>query len=209
MANYIEYQISSLEQELKTIKTKVSLTSPMYSIHRTAIHQLQRQRKGNASSKTRSEVRGGGKKPWKQKGTGRARAGSIRSPLWRGGGVIFGPKSKVHKSKVNKKEKILAICNMLYNRKEFMFSLSSSFLQFNEPSTKCFLEKLKRLKIDPTKKILIIVGIKHLNTYLSTRNLGNVELIAANQLNLLSIIKSNYILIDNKAIEIINKIHHE
>ena len=204
MTNYIEYQINSFEQKPKTIKIRISPENAMYPIHKIAIQQLQKQRQGNANCKTRSEVRGGGKKPWKQKGTGRARAGSIRSPLWRGGGVIFGPKTKQYHQKINKKEKVLAINNMLYNRRNHTMHLDPSFLILNRPKTKDFLHKLEVLNINFAQKLLIIVGHKNVNTYLATRNLKNVEIIAANQINLLSIIKSKYILIDDDAINIIN-----
>lgn len=209
MTKYIEYKIKSFQQEPQTIKHRISEKNAMYNIHKTAVQQLHQQRQGNANSKTRSEVQGGGRKPWKQKGTGKARAGSIRSPLWRGGGVIFGPRTKEYKQKINKKEKNLAISNILYNKKDFIVSLQSSFLQIEKPKTQNFLQKLEILNIKPNTKILIIMAIKYFNTYLATRNLKNIEIIAADQLNLLSIIRADYILIDNDAIDILNQIYHE
>ena len=209
MTNYIEYKIKSIEQDIKNIRLRTSKSNAMYHIHRGIIHQLHEQRQGNANCKTRSEVRGGGKKPWKQKGTGRARAGSIRSPLWRGGGVIFGPKTKEYKLKINKKEKHLAINELLYNKREFTIAIKSSFLLFNSPKTKEFLTRLKHLNIDIKQKVLIVMTTKYPNTYLATRNLQNIELIAANQLNLLSIIKTKYILIEENAIDIISSIYYE
>lgn len=203
MANHIKYQIKSLQQESKLIQVRISESNAMYSIHRLAVQQLHEQRQGNANCKTRSEVRGGGKKPWKQKGTGKARAGSIRSPLWRGGGVIFGPKTKIYKQKINKKEKLLGINNLLYNKKDFTIAVDSSFLALNEPKTKVFLQKINILNISKTTKLLIIMAKKNLNTYLATRNLKNIEIISAKDLNLLSIIKAEHILIENNAIDII------
>lgn len=91
----LKYHLHSVEGSLKDkkeIKLPINRTKGIYIIHRALVQQMHEKRKGNAHSKNRNEVSGGGKKPWKQKGTGRARAGSIRSPLWRGGGVIFGPK---------------------------------------------------------------------------------------------------------------------
>ena len=209
MKNHIEYQIESFQQKPKLIQMCVSESNAMYSIHRIAMQQLYEQRQGTASCKTRSEVRGGGRKPWKQKGTGRARAGSIRSPLWRGGGVIFGPQTKEYKQKINKKEKHLAISNLLHNKKDFTTVINSSFLKLDKPKTKVLLQKIKPLNIDKTTKLLIIMVKKHLNTYLATRNLKNIEIIAADQLNLLSIIKAKYILIEDHAIDIITKEYNE
>ena len=105
-------------------------------IHRIYLIQLKNRRKHTASTKTRSEVRGGGRKPWKQKGTGRARAGSIRSPLWKGGGVVFGPKPKQIKLKLNKKEKNLALTTLLVNKykQTFVFA-NTDLLAIRDPSS--------------------------------------------------------------------------
>lgn len=203
MANHIQYQIKSLQKESKLIQMRINESNAMYSIHRLATQQLHEQRQGNANCKTRSEVRGGGKKPWKQKGTGKARAGSIRSPLWRGGGVIFGPKTKTYKQKINKKEKHLAINNLLHNKRDFTIAVDSYFLALNEPRTKVFLQKINMLNVSKATKLLIIMAKKNLNIYLATRNLKNIEIISAKDLNLLSIIKAEYILIENDAIDII------
>jgi len=153
MANHIEYKIKSFKEDTKTVRLNISNSNAMYNIHRSAIKQLHEKRQGNANCKTRSEVRGGGKKPWKQKGTGRARAGSNRSPLWRGGGVIFGPQTKEYNKKINKKEKHLALCNLLYNKKDCTISFNSSTFELEQPKTKLFINKLKDLCIDPMQKI--------------------------------------------------------
>ena len=204
MTNHIEYQIKSFKEKPDKVSAKVSDSNAVYNIYRVAIQQLHQQRQGNANCKTRSEVRGGGKKPWKQKGTGKARAGSIRSPLWRGGGVIFGPKTKIYKQKINKKEKHLAINNLLYNRRNSIMSLPSFFFKLDEPKTKYVLKKLEELDVNKKKKILIIMAKKDSNMYLATRNIQNIEILAAEQINLLAIIKSEYILIEKEAIAIIN-----
>lgn len=209
MANHIEYNIKSFPENTKIMKLSINKSNAMYSVHRLTINQLHEQRQGNANCKTRSEVRGGGKKPWKQKGTGRARVGSIRSPLWRGGGVIFGPKTKEYRKKINKKERHLAICNLLYNKKDFTASFNSSIFELELPKTKFFLQKLKELNIDPLAKILIIVTEKNLDIQRATNNLKNVELISINQLNIISIIKAKYILIDDKTIDTINQLSNE
>lgn len=209
----VTYDILSTQgiiQDSKTIKLQVSKSKNMYTVHRALIKHLHEKRKGNANCKSRSQVQGGGKKPWKQKGTGRARAGSIRSPLWRGGGVIFGPKGKQYTKKLNKKEQQLALRNILYNKKdntiivEDFNPLSTS----SSPNTKSIIKKIHKLNIKTTSKILIIVAKKDMNLYLSTRNLKNIELIAANQINLLSIINAKSIMIETKALDIIEEVYN-
>lgn len=207
----LEYQIQSSEESLNKkilMQLRVSKLNQMYIIHKSIVQQLYEQRQGNANCKTRSEVKGGGKKPWKQKGTGKARAGSIRSPLWRGGGVIFGPKTKNYNKKINKKEKQLAIRTLLYNKHGLTFAIDQKFLHFDKPKTQLFLHKVKTLGLNLNTKLLIIMAKKQKNTYLSTRNLKNVEIIAANQLNPLSIIKAQYLLIEVDAIKIIQNIYN-
>ena len=107
------------------ITLNVSETAGNYLLHRDLLRHSSSQRQGTVSTKTRSEVRGGGRKPWKQKGTGRARAGSSRSPLWRGGGVIFGPKPRKILLKINKKERQLAIRTLLYKKKNNILILEN------------------------------------------------------------------------------------
>nr|YP_009313543.1 Ribosomal protein L4 [Galaxaura rugosa]SCW21797.1 Ribosomal protein L4 [Galaxaura rugosa] len=167
----------------------------MYLIHRSFIQQIKNEKQGSANSKTRSEVRGGGKKPWKQKGTGKARAGSIRSPLWKGGGVVFGPKPKSYKSKVNQKEKKIAICSLLVNKKPITIPIQDNVLILNRPKTKLIYNQLQNLSINTNKKILIIINQLDNNLYLATRNIPNIELILANQLNINSLLKAENILI--------------
>ncbi len=141
MTNQVEVKYDILSPDgiiknSKTINLQVSESKKMYSIHRALVKQLHNKRKGNANCKSRSEVQGGGKKPWKQKGTGRARAGSIRSPLWKGGGIIFGPKTKSYIKKLNKKEQQLALRNILYNKKNYTTIVENFNLLSNSVSTK-------------------------------------------------------------------------
>lgn len=211
MTSSINYSIQNAQQSkdgLLSIKLRISESGGMYVVHKAVTKQLTEKRQGSANCKTRSEVRGGGKKPWKQKGTGRARAGSNRSPLWRGGGVIFGPKTKKYQQKINKKERQLAIRNMLYNKQDFTSSISSELLDIDKPKTKIFIDNIKKLHIEPTEKILIIVVKKTRNACLASRNLSNIEIIGANQLNLLSIIKAKWILIEKNSMDIIADIYN-
>lgn len=204
-----------LVQAPEKVKEELFLTSPhgsecssMHVIHKAIVKQLHEKRQGSANCKTRSHVKGGGRKPWKQKGTGRARAGSNRSPLWRGGGVIFGPKTKNYHQKINKKEKRLAVRSILLNKKDFIIVIESFVEIFDKPKTKVLISSVTQLNISKTEKILFIVAKKSNGMHLATRNLNNVEIVAANQLNLLSIIKAKYILLETKAIEIITETYN-
>nr|YP_010196812.1 ribosomal protein L4 [Gracilaria cliftonii]UAD84616.1 ribosomal protein L4 [Gracilaria cliftonii] len=183
----------------------------IHVLHRALTQQLINSKTSNANTKTRSEVRGGGKKPWKQKGTGRARAGSNRSPIWRGGGVIFGPHTKIHKNKINKKEKQLALRILIDNKFKNTIVTENFTDQLNKPNTKIIVDRLKKYKVDISKKnnILIIVSEKSYNLYLSTRNLKNVELLNANNLNIVSLLKTTQIIINKDALNIINKTYNE
>lgn len=182
----------------------------MYIIHRALIHQLNENRQGNANTKTRSEIRGGGKKPWKQKGTGKARAGSIRSPLWRGGGVIFGPKNKTYTTKINKKEKQLALKTLIYNKSKNTIVVNDLFDNLNTPSTKLAKKELHQYNNNVSKiKTLIIIAQNNKQIYLSTRNLINIEVITYNQLNILSLIKAEQIIITADALNKIYKQHDD
>nr|YP_010986353.1 ribosomal protein L4 [Pachymeniopsis lanceolata]WOL37271.1 ribosomal protein L4 [Pachymeniopsis lanceolata] len=191
-------------------KIKQNNDRNMYIIHRSLIQQLSEQRQGSACTKTRGQVRGGGKKPWKQKGTGRARAGSIRSPLWRGGGVIFGPATRNYAQKINKKEKQLALRTLIYNKFRDTLVIDNLLDDLQEPNTKNIINQLQKLGIYTNKKerILIIVDKKNKNLFLSVRNLQNIELIAANQLNVLSIIKAQKLLITINGLNKINEIYN-
>jgi large subunit ribosomal protein L4 len=175
-------------------------------IHKVYLAQLKSSRKYTASTKTKSEVRGGGRKPWKQKGSGQARAGSTRSPLWVGGGVIFGPKPRVVTKKINKKEKRLAILSALYLKKQqLVFVQESLFDEFNANiKTKNVLNFLENLKIDSKAKILFILTKPNHDFWLATRNLKNVEVTVANCLNIEQLLKTNQIILSNTSLELIN-----
>jgi large subunit ribosomal protein L4 len=177
-------------------------------IHRVYLSQLKNSRKYLASTKTKSEVRGGGKKPWKQKGTGQARAGSTRSPLWVGGGVIFGPKPRIVNKKINKKEKRLAILSALYlKKKQLMVIDENKFteLTINEIKTKKIVDFLVELKVkNLTTKILFVLTKPNKQFWLATRNLKNVEVTVANCLNLDQLLKTNQIILSNTSLELIN-----
>ena len=178
-----------------------------YLLHKDLLRHYSSQKQGTVSTKTRSEVRGGGRKPWRQKGTGRARAGSNRSPLWKGGGVIFGPKPKKIFLKLNKKERRLALQTLLYNKKNNIVLIENLENGIVEVKTKNFLKICQNCGINLDQKVLIIVSKKTIQLKLSTQNLKNVELISASNLNTLSLLKAKQIVLTPLAINDIKEIY--
>jgi large subunit ribosomal protein L4 len=178
-------------------------------VHRALIRQLANQRQGTASTKTRAEVRGGGRKPWRQKGTGRARAGSIRSPLWRGGGVSFGPKPRDYSIKMNKKERRLALTTALLSRAEDFVVVADFGAELAQPKTKDLLAAMTRWGIEPKAKVLLIVAEKHESVYLSARNIATVKLILANNLNVFDILAADRVVVTESAIAKIQEVFGE
>ena len=177
------------------LKVKILENSGNYLVHKDILRHHIAKKQGTVSTKTRSEVRGGGRKPWKQKGTGRARAGSNRSPLWKGGGVIFGPKPKTTQYKLNKKERRLALQTLLYNKKDNILLIENLENGFETPKTKDFYHTCKRCGINLNQKTLLVVSEKSTTLKLSVENLKNVELICASHLNTLSLIKAKQIIL--------------
>ena len=191
------------------LKLNVLQDSGNYLLHKDLLRHYNSKRQGTASTKTRSEVRGGGAKPWRQKGTGRARAGSNRSPLWKGGGVIFGPKPKTIFLKVNKKERRLALQTLLYNKKKNILIIDNLENEITQPKTKNFLKVCQDCNINLEQKILVIVSKKTKSLKLSTQNLKNVELILASNLNTLSLLKAKQIILTPLAINYIKEIYRD
>jgi len=193
---------STQELELSVLEK-----SGNYLVHKDLLRHYNAQRQGTVSTKTRSEVRGGGKKPWRQKGTGRARAGSNRSPLWKGGGVIFGPKPKTVSLKLNKKERRLALQTLLYNKKNNILIIENLENELNESKTKNFLKICDNCDINLNQKVLVIVSQKTVPLKLSTQNLKNVELILASNLNTFSLLKAKQIIVTSLALNDIKEIY--
>lgn len=174
-------------------------------IHRAYLTQLKSSRIHTASTKTRSEVRGGGRKPWKQKGTGNARAGSRRSPLFVGGGVSFGPKPRVVSKKINKKERRLAILSALYLKKQqFLFINEDTYTKFDSVKTKNVCQLISTLDLKANAKILFILEQTNKFFWLSTRNLRNVEVTTAACLNIEQLLNANHIVLSNNGLDLIN-----
>ena len=174
-------------------------------IHRVYLTQIKNARKYTASTKTKSEVRGGGRKPWKQKGTGRARAGSSRSPLWVGGGVSFGPRPRVVSKKINKKERRLAILSALYlKKKEFLFVEDNVFSNPELTKTKQIIKTLTQLNLRADSKVLILLPAPNRKLWLATRNLKNIDLTVATCLNIKQLLNTNHIVLSKASLELIN-----
>ena len=172
----------------------------LHVMHLALRRQLNNGRAGSANTKTRAEVSGGGRKPWKQKGTGRARAGSLRSPLFAGGGVIFGPKPRDYSFAMPQKARRLALKSALSARIDNTV-LVKDFSEINEPKTKLMAETLKALKVEG--KILIIADVKAAeNAYLelSARNLPNVRIILPSNLNVKDLLEADNVIITEAAI---------
>jgi len=182
------------------LNLKVLEKSSNYLLHKDLVRHLNAKRQGTVSTKTRSEVRGGGRKPWKQKGTGRARAGSNRSPLWKGGGIIFGPKPKNVFLKLNKKERRLALQTLLYNKKNNIVIIENLEDSITEFKTKSFLKICENCKVNLSQKILVVVSKKTSTLKSATQNLKNVELVLASNLNTFSLLKAKQIILTPSSI---------
>lgn len=178
-------------------------------VHRALVRQLNNARQGTASAKTRSEVSGGGRKPWRQKGTGRARAGSIRSPLWKGGGVIFGPKPRDYSVKMNRKERRLALRTAFQGRAEDLIVVEDFADKLPRPKTKEMVQALTRWGVATEDKVLLIVAEKNEMVYLSARNIGNLKMISANNLNVFDLLNADKIVATASAIAKVQEVYGE
>jgi large subunit ribosomal protein L4 len=201
--NWQGEQVGETTLEMKVAKAE----NAEHIVHRALVRQLHNQRQGTVSSKTRAEVRGGGRKPWRQKGTGRARAGSIRSPLWRGGGVIFGPKPRDFDMKMNRKERKLAIRTAFMDRVEDLIVVEN-FDQIVTPKTKEVVSALTRWSVEKDAKVLIVVNDSiPENLYLSARNLPTVKMIKHDCLNVYDILYADKIVATSEAITKIQEVY--
>ena len=182
-------------------------TSSADLIHRAVLRQLANKRQGTASTLTRSEVRGGGRKPYKQKGTGRARQGSIRTPLRPGGGVIFGPKPRSYNLDMNRKERRLALRTALMSRIADIKTVEDFGSTVDQPKTSEIIKGLSRLGIEKTEKVLVILDAPSDVIKKSINNIEKVKLIAADQLNVFDILNANKLVIGQSAINKIQEVY--
>ena len=173
-------------------------------VHMAVVQYLANKRQGTQSAKTRSEVRGGGRKPWRQKGTGRARQGSIRSPQWTGGGVVFAPKPRDHSFKLNKKVKRLALKSVLTDRVLNNKMIVLDELTFNEIKTKEMKKVVDNLKL---KKALFVLEADNKNVLLSARNLPNIKTAGVNTINPYDILKFETFVVTKEAVNKIQEVY--
>ncbi|HAR00368.1 MAG: 50S ribosomal protein L4 [Limisphaerales bacterium] len=169
----------------------------LQAVHDTVVAYMASQRSGTACAKTRSEVAGTGKKPWRQKGTGRARAGSFQSPIWRGGGVVFGPRPRDFRKDVNKKTRKLALQKALTERIKSGEVLVVDQISIAQPKTKDFISILDNLKVDGTA--LLVTNNPDQNLQLSTRNVSYVGVTTSESLNTYDTLKYDRIIITRDA----------
>jgi large subunit ribosomal protein L4 len=169
-------------------------------MHRVVRAQLAAARAGTHSTKTRSEVRGGGKKPWRQKGTGRARQGSIRAPQWTGGGVVFGPHPRDHSMRVNKKEKVLALRSALTDRLAGGNVVVLDGLDFDEPRTSRAVELIETLDLAGRKLLFVVDGLEEA-AIKSLRNLQTVHIVTFDQLNTYDVLASDTVVFTRDSLD--------
>ena len=177
----------------------------LHVMHLALRRQLNNARQGSASCKTRAEVSGGGKKPWKQKGTGRARAGSLRSPLFAGGGVIFGPKPRSYAFNMPQKARQLAIKSALSARSEQLVVVKD-FSTITEPKTKLMVSALKSLNV--SGKTLIVADVKadeNKNLALASRNIPSVKVILPSNLNVKDLLEADFVVMTESAVNVITE----
>ena len=192
-----------LSIDLKTAKESTAVDL----LHRAVLRQQAHSRQGTASTLTRSEVRGGGRKPYKQKGTGRARQGSIRTPLRPGGGIVFGPKPRKYNLDMNRKERRLALRTALMSRISDAKIIKDFGAKLEVPKTSEIVSVLKRLGIDSDGKILIILNRPSEIIKRSIRNLEKIKLISADQLNVFDLLNANSLVIGEDALSTIKEVY--
>ena len=173
-------------------------------VHMAVVNQLANNRQGTQSAKTRSEVSGGGRKPWKQKGTGHARQGSTRAPQWTGGGIVFAPKPRDYSFKMNKKEKQLALKSALTSRVLENKFIVVDEIKLEEAKTKKFAEAMNNLKVS---KALVVLNTNDANVVRSAKNIPTVKTALTNTINVYDILKYDTVVIDKAAVATIEEVY--
>ena len=173
-------------------------------VHKAVVTYLANNRQGTQSALTRSEVRGGGKKPWRQKGTGHARQGSIRAPQWTGGGVVFAPKPRDYSQKMNKREKQIALFSVLTSKVQDDKLIVVDSLDMETPKTAAFVKVLGNLKAD---KALVVTSEKNDNLVLSARNIPDVKTVPTNAINVFDILNHEALVITKDAVKAIEEVY--
>jgi len=208
MANCIVLDWQGKETGKASLDLKVAKESSAVDLmHRAVLRQQAHSRQGTASTLTRAEVRGGGRKPYKQKGTGRARQGSIRTPLRPGGGIIFGPKPRTYNMAMNRKERRLALRTALMARIEDVLVVKDFGVKLEEPKTREIVEALIRLGVKANSKVLLVLADPSDIICRSVRNLEKVKLIKADQLNVFDLLNANSLILSEDALAKIKEVY--
>ncbi len=205
MANVSVYNIEGKEVgtiELNDAVFGVEVNEHL--LHMAVVNQLANNRQGTQKAKTRSEVSGGGRKPWRQKGTGHARQGSTRAPQWTGGGVVFAPTPRDYSFKMNKKEKRAALKSALTSRVEEKKFIVVDELVFNEIKTKNFANVLKNLEV---QKALVVLEAGNVNAEISAKNIADVKTTKVNTLNVFDVLKYNTVIATKAAVANIEEVY--
>ena len=205
MATVAVYNIEGKEVDKLELNDSVfGVEINEHLVHLAVVAQLANKRQGTQSAKTRAEVRGGGRKPWRQKGTGHARQGSTRSPQWTGGGVVFAPKPRDYSVKLNKKEKANAIKSVLTSKvNEEKFIVLDEF-KLDEIKTKKFVEVLNNLEV---AKALVVTKDNDKNLVLSAKNVPSVKTALTNTINVYDILKYDTVVITKDAVAAIEEVY--
>jgi len=173
-------------------------------VHMAVVQQLANNRQGTQKAKTRSEVSGGGRKPWRQKGTGHARQGSTRAPQWTGGGVVFAPTPRDYSFKLNKKEKRAALKSALTSKVQGNSLIVVDELKFDEIKTKNFTNVMNNLKVE---KGLVVIAENDANVVLSGRNVADVDTTLVNTINVYDIMKAKTVVLTKDAVAKIEEVY--
>ena len=205
MANVSVYNIEGKEVgsiELNDAVFGVEVNEHL--VHMAVVNQLANNRQGTQSAKTRSEVSGGGRKPWRQKGTGHARQGSTRSPQWTGGGVVFAPKPRDYSFKMNKKEKRIALLSALSSKVAESKIVVLDEFKLDEIKTKKFVEVMNNLKVE---NALVVLSGENKNVVLSGRNIPSVKVTATNEINTYDVLKYTTLVVTKAAVEKLEEVY--
>ena len=205
MASVAVYNIEGKEVDKLELNDSVfGVEINEHLVHMAVVGQLANGRQGTQSAKTRSEVSGGGKKPWRQKGTGHARQGSTRSPQWTGGGVVFAPKPRDYSVKMNKKEKQLAMKSVLTSKVQEEKLIVLDELKMDEIKTKKFVEIMNNLKAD---KALVVTKDVEKNVVCSANNIPTVKTATTNEINVYDILKYDTLVLTKEAVAAIEEVY--
>lgn len=205
MANVSVYNMEGKEvgsMELNDAVFGVEINEHL--VHMAVVSQLANNRQGTQSAKTRSEVSGGGRKPWRQKGTGHARQGSTRAPQWTGGGVVFAPKPRDYSFKMNKKEKKIALLSALTSKAADNKIVVLDEFKLDEIKTKKFVEVMNNLKVS---KALVVLEGENKNVVLSGRNIPTVKVSATNEINTYDILKYDSLVVTKAAVAKLEEVY--